>query len=509
MKNKAVKRTSGKIIVIFVALLLVFLLPFAMVLTVALGLSPVYEETFVGELGEKYERLNSIEGEKLVVIGGSSVAFGLNSAVLEREVGMSVVNFGLYANLGTKLMLDLSRSGIGEGDIIVLAPEMNDQTLSLYFNSETTMQALDGNFGMLKSIDSDDYEALVGASWGFAADKLVYTASGKVPENSGAYMKKWFNEHGDNVYDRPYNEMSVTPKNITLDYKYDAEDGAVSEYEEFVDYVNEYVEFCTGKGATVYFSFPPMNEAALTDYNTEENIYAFYDNLSSSLHCKIISNINDYIIDEGYFFDSEFHLNNAGVNIRTANLANDLKREMGMTNKTNIELPEPPGYRPSDFVGDDDGVGDGNTEDKDTNPYFELEAAVNGAGQNVWYIVGLKEAGMAQTELVIPNNVDGVPIVGIKEGAFAGSSLEKLTVGENINFIASRAFADAEALVAVYIKALQPSKITVPNGFDENGLATDGANSALKIYVPEEAFFDYVADYFWGDYSLESYQPEE
>ena len=42
---------------------------------------------------------------------------------------MPVVNFGLYANLGTKLMLDLSRSGIGAGDVIVVAPEMNEQTL--------------------------------------------------------------------------------------------------------------------------------------------------------------------------------------------------------------------------------------------------------------------------------------------------------------------------------------------------------------------------------------------
>ena len=537
MENNAVKRTSGKIILIFVALLLVFLMPFATVLTVALGLSPVYEETFVGELGEKYERLNSIEGEKLVVVGGSSVAFGLNSGVLAREIGMPVVNFGLYANLGTKLMIDLSKSGIGEGDIIVLAPEMNDQTLSLYFNSETTLQALDGNFGMLKSIDKENYESLVGASWGFAADKLAYTVSGRVPENSGAYMKKWFNEYGDNVYERPYNEMSVTPKNITLDYKYDAEDGAVSEYEEFIDYVNEYVEFCTGKGATVYFSFPPMNEIALTDYNTEENISAFYDNLVSSLHCKVISNINDYIMDEGYFFDSEFHLNDAGVNIRTANIANDLKRELGLTNKTNLQLPDPPGYRPSDFVGDDDeddvgggdvggdtgdvggddnggeaGGGDGggevggDTEEKDTNPYFELEAGVNGAGQNVWYIVGLKDAGKQQTNLVIPNNVDGVPIVGIKTGAFAGSSLQTLTLGKNISFIASRAFADAEELVAVYVTVLEPSKIQVSNRSDENGLATDDANPALKIYVPEEAFLDFVSDYFWGDYNIAEYE---
>lgn len=489
MENKAAKRTNGKFLVIFAALLLVFILPFAGVVVIAVGLTPVYEDTFVGELGEKYERLNSLDGEKIVVVGGSSVAFGLDSAALEREVGMPVVNFGLYANLGTKLMIDLSRSGVGEGDIIVLAPEMNDQTLSLYFNSETTMQALDGNFKMLASIDSDNYEALIGASWGFAADKLGYTLGGKVPENSGAYAKKWFNAYGDNTYDRPYNVMSTVAKTITLDYNYNAEDGLLSEYEEFIDYVNEYVEFCTGKGATVYFSFPPMNKASLTDYNTEESIYAFYENLSSSLHCKVISNVNDYIMDEGYFFDSEFHLNNAGVNIRTAQLANDLKRELGITNKTTIELPTPPGYKPVEFVG-------GSTK----NLYLELEEGVNGAAQAVWYIVGLNEEGKKQVSITLPNNVDGKPVVGIRQGAFAGSELRTLIVSENIMYIGSGAFSGASNLTAVYLPASRPSDIEVPNSMSEGGLATKGANPSLKIYIPKGSLFDYVADYFWGDY---------
>ena len=71
MENKAVKRTNGKFLAIFAALLIVFLLPFLSVTVIVLGLSPVYDDTFVGELGEKYERLNSVNGEKLVVIGGS------------------------------------------------------------------------------------------------------------------------------------------------------------------------------------------------------------------------------------------------------------------------------------------------------------------------------------------------------------------------------------------------------------------------------------------------------
>ena len=129
-----------KIIIGVIAGFLAVLLPFVSVVAFAVSMPPQYTDTFVGELNEKVERLNSIDEPKIVVVGGSSVAFGLDSALLEKYTGMPVVNFGLYAALGTKVMLDLSRGGIKEGDIVILAPELDAQTLSLYFSSDTTLK---------------------------------------------------------------------------------------------------------------------------------------------------------------------------------------------------------------------------------------------------------------------------------------------------------------------------------------------------------------------------------
>ncbi len=491
-ENKKSARSAKGLILTLVILFVVFLLPFAFVAIMTFAAPPVYEQTFVGELGEKYDRLNALDSPKIVVVGGSSVAFGLDSELVEDELDMSVVNFGLYANLGTRLMLDLSRSGIGEGDIIVVAPEMNAQTFSLYFNAQTTMQALDGRMDMLKDVSKDNYEALVGASWGFAADKLGYLMSGQLPENTGAYSKEHFNKYGDNTFERPYNVMTSVQPSISFDFEYIPDDGVVTEYEEFIDYFNEYVDFCAEKGATVYFSFCPINSAAINESVSDDSISAFYDNLASSLHCRIISNIYEYIMDEGYFFDSEFHLNDSGVTVRTVRLIDDIKRELGDTELTMKEekLPPPSGYKPIDFA-----------QGSEENLYFELELAETGAGQQVYYIVGLNEAGKSQISLRVPNNTGGYPIAGIKEGAFAGSQVRTLIVGDNVTLIASRAFADAEHLSEVYITATDPNKISVPNLTNENGLATDGAPSSLKIYVPNESLESFIVDYFWGDYS--------
>ena len=104
-----------KICALVLVAVLAIVSPFIGVIAAATLTPPQYSNTFVGALDEKYDRLNAIDGEKLVVVGGSSVAFGVDSEMIEKYTGMPVVNFGLYAALGTKLMLDLSRSAIGSG----------------------------------------------------------------------------------------------------------------------------------------------------------------------------------------------------------------------------------------------------------------------------------------------------------------------------------------------------------------------------------------------------------
>ena len=115
--------------------ILILLLPFVVLFMTTELIENQYRHTFVAELEDKCDLLEETEGKKIIFVGGSSLPFGLRSDLIEQEInGYSVVNFGLYATLGTKVMMDLSKINIGRGDIVVLAPELNEQTYSLYFN---------------------------------------------------------------------------------------------------------------------------------------------------------------------------------------------------------------------------------------------------------------------------------------------------------------------------------------------------------------------------------------
>jgi len=197
---------TKKILAVVIAVVLI-ISPFVFVTVFAMALPPQYSDTFFGALNEKYDRLNDTEGEKIVVVGGSSVAFGLDSARLEAYTGMPVVNFGLYADLGTKIMLDLSLSGISEGDIVILAPELDTHSLSLYFNNKSALSALDDDYSMMRHLPMGDKLSCLGAMYPFALDKYSrYTSDTKTAVDT-VYRAEYFNEYGDFALDREENTM--------------------------------------------------------------------------------------------------------------------------------------------------------------------------------------------------------------------------------------------------------------------------------------------------------------
>ena len=146
----------------FICILLCLLIPFSAVVAAGFLIPTQFDKTFLGELADKVDRLYSIKEPKIVIIGGSSVPFGIDSELMEKALGMPVVNFGLYASLGTKLMLDLSRGAINEGDVIVIAPETDPQTYSLFFNAESAWQACDSDFSILFKMSGKDFSAMFG-----------------------------------------------------------------------------------------------------------------------------------------------------------------------------------------------------------------------------------------------------------------------------------------------------------------------------------------------------------
>ena len=124
---------------IVAALLLLAILPVLLVGTGA-SLPACYQDSYYAQLPELYRRLADSQGNRLILVGGSNVAFGVDVDFLEHMLARygyeyTVCPLGLYAAVGTSAMLELSRGQLREGDIVVLAVEPAEETLSTYFGA--------------------------------------------------------------------------------------------------------------------------------------------------------------------------------------------------------------------------------------------------------------------------------------------------------------------------------------------------------------------------------------
>lgn len=451
---------------ILTVLFLALLLPMILLLCGA-WLPSYYADTYYAQLAVLYEKLETTQGKRVVVLGGSNVAFGVDSAQMERILRQcgydyTVCNFGLYGAVGTSAMLSLSQSLIREGDVVVLAIEPASETFSSYFGATAMLKCAEDDPKILLHLNKSQHTAVVGNYLSYLQERVQIYRTGLVPQPEGAYAKVSFDENGDMRYERAGNAMllgydsaqTIDLENVWLE-------------ETFVQQLNDYIQTAEKKGARVFMSFSPMNRGAMVD-DSQEAVYRFFTTLQTQINCPIISDPNDYILDSGWFYDSNFHLNTAGMAVRTYQLSCDLLNDLGYYEDVPFEMPQMP-----DFIAQvEENVTDGGM--------FTYESQ----GETGLLVSGLTEQGRQKTALVVPSSYNGKPVVGLTQSAFSGNvDLQELTLPASIESIPDRAFAGCISLIRLNLLH-QETTPDVGEGLLEG-------TSQLKIYVPQSAYHLY------------------
>ena len=98
---------------LFIVTLLLFVFCFGVVM-------PQYTGNYQASMVDKAARLRSVEGPKIVLIGNSNLAFGMDSQMLEEAFSMPVVNMGLHGGVGNVFNEQAARLNVTPGDIYVV-----------------------------------------------------------------------------------------------------------------------------------------------------------------------------------------------------------------------------------------------------------------------------------------------------------------------------------------------------------------------------------------------------
>ncbi len=272
-----------------------------------------------GVAGVKYERLlHHADDKKVVVISGSSSLYGLSTPQLTEELNneYTVVNFGIHANTPCTFFMEVAAHFAKEGDLIINAPEpMTEQWGSTTFNS-TFWGIFECAFDALSLVDIREYGQVYST---FAS----FNQSRKVFNNGRNY--DWHDSNSDHNGDLNYyrgleSEDHITYVNGIQDFNRSMHNKKATKA------YNRCVELINAKGAVSLLSFSPINVNILSDKSRDPDYRNDYvASAEKNYDSVIISDLEDYIMSGKYFFNTDLHPNNPGTEVRTAQLAEDIR----------------------------------------------------------------------------------------------------------------------------------------------------------------------------------------
>ena len=429
-----------------------------------------YDETFLGALRDKAALLGA-KGERprIIVAGGSGAAFGQNSELLTRLVpGYDVVNFGMYAGLGTAVMLDLAWPDLRAGDILIFSPEQSAQTLSLYFNAGSMWQAADGEFALLTRLRRADLSAMAGALADFAADKLACLRDGK-PVPTDVYSRAAFNAWGDVAAIR---EANIMPGGYDPDMPVFFDPALLDA--DFAAFLRDYAARCERQGVTFLYRFCPMNAAAIPE-GEASRLADFAACLTARTGCTILGDPADSIMEAGWFYDTNFHLNSAGAQVNTISMAEALCDFLG--------LPAPVAETPDMPLLSSAGLQEGDNADAACFLYAQSGGTLR--------LTGLTEAGKARERMTIPAAINSLPVTSLDPSVFAGNKvIREVTIQSNIARLEDGSFAGCTQLTRITLLHESPADCPVGKGL------LDGTDAL--VHVPQGSLSAYMTNYFWA-----------
>jgi len=295
---------------------------------------PVDQSLYAASL-DKHRLLKTQIAPRMIFVGGSSVAFGLDSGLVAKRCGYHPVNMGLIMGAGLELMLQEVLPWARAGDVIVLSPEY--QTLELYYHGEPEYLArlLECHPSLLRALSANQMKELLDRGYLHHVGRVLRTIAGfneRILDGiTNAYNhRRAFNANGDVIA-----HHGVTGhREQRAHFEFNASPAAFAAR----DHLTRFHAECLAKGVRVFFSHPPY-EKSWFDVQAKE-IAEADQFLREQLTIPILDSAEELTFLSEQMFDTEYHLNVAGIQRRSNLLAERLQQ--ALTNRSeNLHPPQP------------------------------------------------------------------------------------------------------------------------------------------------------------------------
>lgn len=297
-------------------LVTVFVLFEAIVMWVLLLPPDVFAMSYPATIQAKYDLLTTTNTPKIVILGGSNCAFGIDAYSLAEATGYPIINLGLHAGFGDLFISELAKANIREGDIVLLGYEYNWPEKDSFTTMDTglVMLGIDSRIEMYRYVPVSQWRSILGYLFKHAAKKVSFEEPG------GLYARDAFSEDGNQLmFDRIGSYDPEEPITVTVQADISSES---------LEYLREYKEYIEDHGASVYFISAVYAKDSIVN---REDLPQLAANVEGLIGIPFISDPLAYEFDWNEMFDTMYHCNNTGQEHRTRLLIEDLER-VGVVN---------------------------------------------------------------------------------------------------------------------------------------------------------------------------------
>lgn len=281
------------------------------------GLSPRTDLVYASLL-DKHRLLANVSAPRLIFVGGSGIALGLDSELLEAQLGMPVINMGVNAGFGLHYMLEEVQPYLQADDIVVIIPEYEHFFGKLLEGDQNLLWALRIRPTTIRQLTWPQIMQAIPALPAFFQQRVREILQ-RTPDPM--YNRMAFNGHGDFVNHLMLPAKEIQPHAIAPQTTV----SPIALNRNALVQLAAFQRSAQAKGATVVMIYPAIADNFWRYQNNQAVIAQLYDYIATHQIIRQLALPSDYVLPKQYFFDTVYHLSAEGRQMRTKRVAQTLK----------------------------------------------------------------------------------------------------------------------------------------------------------------------------------------
>lgn len=303
---------------------------------VAVGLELHYQARlgqghYLAAYDDKARLLQARRPPTVLLVGGSSTAFGVNSSALERTVGTPVLNLAVHAGLGLDLILAPAERALAPGDVVVVSPEYGLLRPGRPIDSPIVLQHLVTHPGSLLDLPGsaipkllDDGLSLPTQHLHALWDDLVHGPP------SDMYRRASFDGRGDFVGHAGRPTLRGGEQHLRIPPAEGTRDGCLR--------LARFAQVARERGARVVIVPPPI---PADDHEAQsEAIALLWEAVARGTGLVVTREV---ALDRSLFYDTAYHLTTGGRDARTPEVADAVRAATSSEGVAQVGV-EPPDH---------------------------------------------------------------------------------------------------------------------------------------------------------------------